>query len=150
MMFGLLFFRLYLDVTFCFYFKISRPYLHNAIKIVDLLIFQLIWTVQNKGKIVNAIQPKGRIIVGKLTLHTTLVMAEGHFWPAYFLQNNLLSFQKRDTKTNHYILLTKVSIKRCVDLVRTDVFWGGGKNSNRRSTLQTLIKYYSCHGRIYT
>ena len=34
-----------------------------------------------------------------------------------FLQNNLFIFQKRDTKntkTNHYILLTNVSIKSCI------------------------------------
>ena len=62
-------------------------------------------------------------------------------WSYVFLQNNLFNFKKRDTKntkTNHYILLTNDSIKRCI-LPSTDrvLRGGGGKSSDQTSTLQT-------------
>ena len=40
----------------------------------------------------------------------------------------------KDTKTNHYKLLTNVSIKRCIRPGSS----GGGKSSNQTSTLQTI------------
>ena len=49
----------------------------------------------------------------------------------FFLQNNLFKFKKpntKSTKTNHYILLTNVSIKHL----------GGGKSSSQTNTSQTL------------
>ena len=48
---------------------------------------------------------------------------------------------KKIQKTNHYILLTNVSIKRCIKTsFETWFIRGGGKSSNQTSTLQT--KYY--------
>ena len=61
-------------------------------------------------------------------------------WSYVFLQNNLFNFKKRDTKntkTNHYILLTNDSIKRCILLSTDRVLRGGGKISDQTSTLQT-------------
>ena len=62
----------------------------------------------------------------------------------YFFAKQLIQIQKRDTKsanTNHYILLTNVSIKRCIRPGSHHILLGGGgegKSSNHTSTLQTI------------
>ena len=46
----------------------------------------------------------------------------------FFLQNNLFKFKngtQENTKTNHYILLTNVSIKRCIIPSSDQIFSGG-------------------------
>ena len=59
----------------------------------------------------------------------------------FFLQNNLFAFKNGTqitTKTNHYILLTNVSIKRWIIPSSNRVLLGGGgKSSSQTSTLQT-------------
>ena len=60
-----------------------------------------------------------------------------------FLQDNLFISNKRDTKitnTNHYILLTNVSIKRCIRPGSEPGSSGGGKSSNQTSTVQTITR----------
>ena len=42
-------------------------------------------------------------------------------------------------KTNHYILLTNISIKRCIKTSFETDLLGGGKSSNQTSTLQTEL-----------
>ena len=65
-----------------------------------------------------------------------------------FLQNNLFisnNGTQRIQKTNHYILLTNISIKRCIKTsFETDLLGGGGKSSNQTSTLQTETSEYLC------
>ena len=61
-----------------------------------------------------------------------------------FLQNNLFKFKngtQKNTKTNHYILLTNVSFKRCIIPSSNRVLLGGGKSSSQTSTLQTLDSF---------
>ena len=47
---------------------------------------------------------------------------------------------QKDTKTNHYILLTNVSIKRCIIPGSEPCSSGGGKSSSQTSTLQTITR----------
>ena len=66
----------------------------------------------------------------------------------FFLQNNLFISKngtQRIQKTNHYILLTNISIKRCIKTsFETDLLGGGGKSSNQTSTLPTETSEYLC------
>ena len=60
-----------------------------------------------------------------------------------FFCKTIYSFQKRDTKitqTNDHILLTNVSIKRCIRPGSEPTSSGGGKSSNQTSTLQTITR----------
>ena len=63
-----------------------------------------------------------------------------------FFAKQFINFIKRDTKTiqktNHYILLTNVSIKRCIKTSFETGFIRGGKSSNQTSTLQTESNPY--------
>ena len=54
----------------------------------------------------------------------------------------ILTFQKQDTKStkqNHYILLTNVSIKRCIR-PGSQPCSSGGQSSSQTSTLQTITR----------
>ena len=68
-----------------------------------------------------------------------------------FLQNNLLKFTKRDTKstlTNHYILLTNVSIERCIKQNSNVIlFFGGGEEFQPDKYLTDCSVLYSLHKR---
>ena len=60
----------------------------------------------------------------------------------FFAQNNLFNFKKRDTKntkTNHYILLTNVSIKRCIKPVSNLVLLGGEFQPDKYLTVTLLV-----------
>ena len=70
----------------------------------------------------------------------------------FFAQNNLFNFKKRDTKntkTNHYILLTNDSIKRCILLSTDRVLRGGGEEFRPDKYLTDTDKYYSSHDSKY-
>ena len=67
-----------------------------------------------------------------------------------FFCKTIYSFPKNGTqrkqKTNHYILLTNISIKRCIKTsFETNFLRGGGKSSNQTSTLQTESNPYPSH-----
>ena len=65
------------------------------------------------------------------------------------MQNNLFISKngtQRIQKSNHYILLTNISIKRCIKTsFETDLIRGGGKSSNQTSTLQSKSNPYPSH-----
>ena len=53
----------------------------------------------------------------------------------FFLQNNLLISKngtQRTHKTNHYILLTNISIKRCIKPHLKPIYLGGGRVPTRQ------------------
>ena len=67
--------------------------------------------------------------VVNLIRHFTIVIYDSS---VIFLQNNLFKFKngtQKSTKTNHYIFLTNVSIKRCIIPSSNHVLLGGDDSS---------------------
>ena len=67
------------------------------------------------------------------------------FFAKQFISIHINGTQKIQ-KTNHYILLTNVSIKRCIRTsFETDFIRGGRNSSKQTSTLQTESNPYPSH-----
>ena len=67
----------------------------------------------------------------------------GYFLQTIFYKKKLLRFQKRDTKntkTNHYILLTNVSIKSCITKYKPC-------SSSGKSLLVVIVVFAPCEAR---
>ena len=67
---------------------------------------------------------------------------------AFFLQNNLLipkNGTQRTHKTNHYILLTNISIKRCIRPRLKPIYSGGGEEFQPDKYLTDSNKFYPSH-----
>ena len=89
------------------------------------------------------------IIKRLIRFYKTFVPDRSAVLKQVFFCKTIYSFHKtgqnRYRKTNHYILLTNVSIKRCIKTSFETGFIKGGKSSNQTSTLQTESNVYpSC------